>query len=271
MIGPTSASRCCRARCSPIETALTPRPRPESVIIGKWSQPAAVTAVQRQAIGDDVAAGGEVALGQRRDLLLAEPLTTVSRSRRGSRSAVVSTAATNGVLQPARPRFRPSARRRDGIVDLNPALELRLAASRSAIAAISFCFISQAVGCRVPSRRASSTDDISSLLWLRWSRRNQVASGSWSSGTRSRQSARPGACSGCAGRSPGPSVRHSPVSQPGQPACPRQREQRRPALRLGREALTNSASLRSFTRRRSPLSRPSSDSATPKTAPARLC
>src|SRR5919107_6142435 len=53
---------------------------PEPVTIGKWAQPAFSTAgllhgrPAGQAVADDVAAGGEVALGDLLDLLLAEAL-----------------------------------------------------------------------------------------------------------------------------------------------------------------------------------------------------
>ena len=48
---------------------------PEPVTMGKWSQPASLDRRPAgQAVADHVAAGGEVALGQRRDLLLAEAL-----------------------------------------------------------------------------------------------------------------------------------------------------------------------------------------------------
>ena len=80
---------------------------PEPVTIGKWSQPASLTAVQqdRPSVTTLLPAArsrlASVAISFLRSL-------TVSRSRLGLRSAMVSTAATNGVLPAApRPRLPP--------------------------------------------------------------------------------------------------------------------------------------------------------------------
>ncbi len=45
-------------------------------------------------------------------------------------------------------------------------LSFGLASSRACIAAISLCFISQAVASRTPNRRPSSAEEIPPLLWL---------------------------------------------------------------------------------------------------------
>ena len=101
---------------------------------------------------------------------LRKPLTTVSRSRLGLRSAVVSTAATNGVL-PAAPRPRLPPERwpaQVGVVDLDPALELGL----FGLARLHrrHQLVLEQPGGRLPGAEpaASSTDDIPPLLWLRW-------------------------------------------------------------------------------------------------------
>ena len=61
-----------------------------------------------QAVADDIAPGSEVSSASRSTSFLRKPLTTLSRSRLGLRSAVVSTAATIGVLPAApRPRLPP--------------------------------------------------------------------------------------------------------------------------------------------------------------------
>ena len=72
---------------------------PEPVTIGKWSQPAFSTAGQqdRPSVTTSLPAA-KSRLASLSTSLLRKPLTTVSRSRLGLRSAVVSTAATNGVL-----------------------------------------------------------------------------------------------------------------------------------------------------------------------------
>ena len=102
--------------------------------------------------------------------LLRKPLTTVSFSRLGLRSAVVSTAATNGVLPAApRPRLPPERCTAEiGVVDLDPPCELGLRGLARLHRRHQLVLDSQAVGCRVPSRRASSTELIPPLLWLRW-------------------------------------------------------------------------------------------------------
>ena len=65
-----------------------------------------------------------------------KPLTTVSRSRRGLRSAVVSTAATNGVL-PRAPAALASALRQIGVVDLDPTCQLGLSLACAIAASLS--------------------------------------------------------------------------------------------------------------------------------------
>src|SRR4051794_7857204 len=83
---------------------------PEPVSIGKWSQPASVTAVQQDRPSlTTLLPATRSRLASRSISFLRKPLTTVSRSRLGLRSAVVSTAATNGVLPAApRPRLPPA-------------------------------------------------------------------------------------------------------------------------------------------------------------------
>ena len=89
--------------------------RPAPVTIGKWVQPAPSTAVQQERpsltmlLPAEKSRMASVSISR-----LRKPLTTVSRSRLGLRSAVVSTAATNGVLPAApRPACRLAAPRRD--------------------------------------------------------------------------------------------------------------------------------------------------------------
>jgi hypothetical protein len=47
-------------------------------------------------------------------------------------------------------------------------LTRRPVGERAAIARISLCLTSQAVGCRTPSRRASSIELIPPLAWVSW-------------------------------------------------------------------------------------------------------
>src|SRR3954447_7342134 len=79
---------------------------PEPVTIGKCRHPAFSTAGQQDSPSlTTVAPGSITALASFSTSRLRKPLTTLSRSRRGFLSAVVSTAATIGVL-PAAPRPR---------------------------------------------------------------------------------------------------------------------------------------------------------------------
>src|SRR5688572_12782491 len=79
---------------------------PEPVRIGKWTQPACATAFQQESPSlTTLLLGAKLVLASLSTSLLRKPLTTVSRRRRGLRSSVVSTAATNGVL-PGEPRPR---------------------------------------------------------------------------------------------------------------------------------------------------------------------
>ena len=82
---------------------------PEPVFIGKWSQPAAVTTrQQRNPSLTTLPPGARSRLASVAISFFLKPFTTVSLSRLGLRSAVVSTAATNGVLPAApRPRLPP--------------------------------------------------------------------------------------------------------------------------------------------------------------------
>src|SRR3954471_7234500 len=78
----------------------------ERVPIGEGAQPAFSTAGQQDSPSlTTVAPGSIAALASFSTSRLRKPLTTVSRSRLGLRSAVVSTAAMMGVL-PAAPRPR---------------------------------------------------------------------------------------------------------------------------------------------------------------------
>ena len=82
---------------------------PEPVTIGKCWHPAFSTAGQQDRPSlTTVAPGSIAALASFSTSRLRKPLTTVRRSRLGFRSAVVSTAATTGVLPAAsRPRLPP--------------------------------------------------------------------------------------------------------------------------------------------------------------------
>ena len=82
---------------------------PEPVTIGKWSQPASLTAVQHDRPSvTTLLPAAKSRLARVSISFFLNPLTTASRSRRGLRSGVVSTAATNGVLPAApRPRLPP--------------------------------------------------------------------------------------------------------------------------------------------------------------------
>src|SRR4028119_972429 len=83
--------------------------RPEPVAIGKWAQPAFATAGQHERPSlTTLLPGAKSRLATFSTSRLRKPLTTLSRSRLGLRSAVVSTAATTGVLPAApRPRLPP--------------------------------------------------------------------------------------------------------------------------------------------------------------------
>src|ERR671932_2165334 len=82
---------------------------PEPVTIGKCWQPAFSTAGQQDSPSVTTLAPGSIAsLASLSTSRLRKPLTTVSRRRLGRLSAVVSTAATIGVLPVAlRPRLPP--------------------------------------------------------------------------------------------------------------------------------------------------------------------
>src|SRR3954449_9111753 len=82
---------------------------PEPVTIGRCEQPAFSTAGQQDSPSlTTVAPGSMAALASFSTSLFRKPLTTLSRSRLGFLSAVVSTAATIGVLPAApRPRLPP--------------------------------------------------------------------------------------------------------------------------------------------------------------------
>src|SRR4051794_19669531 len=82
---------------------------PEPVTIGKCLHPAFSTADQQDRPSlTTLLPGAKSRLAIFSTSRLRKPLTTLSRSRFGLRSAVVSTAATNGVLPAApRPRLPP--------------------------------------------------------------------------------------------------------------------------------------------------------------------
>src|SRR4051794_12148504 len=82
---------------------------PEPVAIGKWAQPAFSTAGQQDRLSlTTFVPGAKSRLASFSTSRLRKPLTTLSRSRLGLRSGVVSTAATIGVLPAApRPRLPP--------------------------------------------------------------------------------------------------------------------------------------------------------------------
>src|SRR5687768_11120177 len=82
---------------------------PEPVAIGKCLQPALATAGQQDRPSlTTLAPGAKSRLAILSTSRLRKPLTTVSRGRSGRLSAVVSTAATTGVLPAApRPRLPP--------------------------------------------------------------------------------------------------------------------------------------------------------------------
>src|SRR5688572_30369422 len=83
---------------------------PQPVLIGKCLQPATSTAGQQESPSlTTLLPGAKSRLASFSTSFLRKPLTTVSLSRRGLRSAVVSTAATTGVLPAApRPRLPPA-------------------------------------------------------------------------------------------------------------------------------------------------------------------
>src|SRR5215204_5311550 len=83
--------------------------RPAPVRIGRCSQPALATAGQQESPSlTTVLPAARSRLASFSTSSLRKPLTTLSRSRRGLLSAVVSTAATTGVLPAApRPRLPP--------------------------------------------------------------------------------------------------------------------------------------------------------------------
>src|SRR5919107_5489386 len=85
--------------------ALLPAP----VTIGEWVQPAFATAGQQDSPSlTTVLPAARSRLATLSTSRLRKPLTTLSLSRRGLRSGVVSTAATTGVLPAApRPRLPP--------------------------------------------------------------------------------------------------------------------------------------------------------------------
>src|SRR3954465_2463468 len=144
---------------------------PEPVTIGKCEQPAFSTAGQQDRPSLTTVVPAERSrLAILSTSFLRKPLTTLSRSRLGRRSGVVSTAATIGVLPAApRPRLPPwrSPPREASSTPTRPS-SFGLPASRSAIARISLCFTSQAVACLTPSLRPSSTELIPFLPWARW-------------------------------------------------------------------------------------------------------
>src|SRR4028119_92751 len=84
---------------------------PAPVAIGKWAQPALATAGQQDRPSlTTLVPGARSRLAAFSTSFLRKPFTTVSRSRRGLRSAVVSTAAMTGGLPAApRPRLPPGA------------------------------------------------------------------------------------------------------------------------------------------------------------------
>src|SRR5918993_3592194 len=84
---------------------------PEPVTIGKCAQPAPSTAGQQESPSLTTSLpGAKSRLASCSTSFLRKPLTTVSLSRRGLRSAVVSTAATTGVSPPAPPPRLPPER-----------------------------------------------------------------------------------------------------------------------------------------------------------------
>src|SRR5215210_4582583 len=82
---------------------------PVPVTMGKWVQPAFSTAGQQDRPSlTTLAPGAKSRLASFSTSFLRKPLTTLSRSRLGLLSSVVSTAATIGVLPAApRPRLPP--------------------------------------------------------------------------------------------------------------------------------------------------------------------
>src|SRR3954451_23933052 len=154
---------------------------PEPVTIGRCEQPAFSTAGQqdRPSLTTSLP-GAKSRFASLSISRLRKPFTTLSRSRLGRLSGVVSTAATIGVLPAApRPRLPPgrSPPRWASSTSTRPA-SFGFSASRAAIARISLCFISQAVACFTPNRRPSSIELIPPLLWVRWqTAANQVVGG----------------------------------------------------------------------------------------------
>ena len=73
---------------------------PEPVTIGKWSQPAAVTAVQQDRPSLTTLLPAARSRVASRSISFSKPLTIVSLSRRGLRSGVVSTAARRSPSPP---------------------------------------------------------------------------------------------------------------------------------------------------------------------------
>src|SRR5215207_11756780 len=99
---------------------------PEPVTIGRCEQPAFSTAGQQDRPSLTISLpGARWHLASLSISFLRKPLTTLSRSRLGRRSGVVSTAATKGCLPgtPAALAARPLAAK-IGIIDLDPAFEL---------------------------------------------------------------------------------------------------------------------------------------------------
>src|SRR3954447_1483634 len=144
---------------------------PEPVAIGKCLQPAFPTAGQQDRPSlTTLLPAARSRLAILSTSFLRKPLTTLSRSRRGLLSSVVSTAATIGVLPAApRPRLPPwrSPPRQASSTSTRPESS-GFAASRAAIARISLCFISQAVPRFTPNRRPSSIDETPPSLCVRW-------------------------------------------------------------------------------------------------------
>src|SRR3954467_1888438 len=134
---------------------------PEPVAIGKCWQPAFSTAGQQDRPSlTTLLPAAKSRSASRSPSFLRKPLTPPSRNRLGLRSAVVSTAATIGVLPAApRPRLPPgrSPPREASSTSTRPA-SLGLSASRAPIARISLCLISHAVCRLTPSLRPSSIE-----------------------------------------------------------------------------------------------------------------
>ena len=194
---------------------------------------------------------------------LRKPFTTVSRSRlrlalgRGlDRGDERGLAGGTPAALAARPRAAEI-----GVVDLDPALRAwacRRRAAPSPPSASASSATPSAGACRAgaPARPSSSRPCSGSggrSPETTWS------AAVWSSGTPSRRSGRPDACSGCTSRAPGSSARRSGRGhRPGTPSLCPSAARTAPhgiAPRLPNRA-RNSASLSPVTRRRNPLSAP---------------